>query len=118
MNWYAAHVIMYVKFKDGVQDKYPFWENVILIEAGDSDEAFAKAEERAKENEGDYGGSFTWEGRPAIWCFAGIRKLLTCQNYDERPSNGTEVTYSEMEVSSQEDFSKLLNGESVPVVYT
>ncbi len=116
MNWYAAHVIMVVKFKDDVQDKYPFWENIILIEARDSDEAFSKAAERARLNEGDDNNSFTWEDRPSTWCFAGIRKLLTCQNYNERPSNGTEISYLEMEVSSQEDFSRVLKGESVVVV--
>jgi len=30
MSWYAASVIMYTKFKDGKQEKYPIWENVIL----------------------------------------------------------------------------------------
>ncbi len=117
MNWYAAHAMMYVKFKDGLQDKYPVWENIILIEANDSAEAFAKAETRAKENEGDCDATFTWEGRPATWCLAGIRKLLTCQNYHERPGNGTEITYLEMEISNHENFLKLLNGESVAILY-
>ncbi len=118
MNWYAAHVIMYVKFKDGNQNSYPFWENVILIESDTDKMAIEKAIERAREDEGDCDGSFKWEGRPATWCLAGIRKLISCEDPTERPRNGTEVTYLEMEVSSQEDFSKLLNGESVSVVYS
>jgi len=117
MTWYAAHVIMLVKFKDEIQDKYPFWENIILIEAQDSEAAFAKAEARAKLDEGDDNNSFTWDERPATWQFAGIRKLLTCKDETERPTDGTEITYSDMEVSNEADFARLLNGETVTVVY-
>ncbi|MDM8530551.1 DUF4288 domain-containing protein [Anaerolineales bacterium HSG25] len=117
MAWYTAHAIMYVKFKDGNQDKYPFWENIILIEATSSDEAFEKAEQRAKEDEGDSRGSFTHEGRPAIRLFAGLRRLVSCVDAEERPNHGTELTYSEMEVTSKADFEKLVNGESVMVLY-
>lgn len=115
MNWYAAHAIMYVRFKDGVQDKYPFWENIFLIKADSDEEAFSKAEQRAKEDEGDSYGSFTWEERAASWCFAGIRKLVYCTESPEMPNDGTEVTYLEMEVDSESAFSKLINGEPVMV---
>ncbi|MBO1349526.1 MAG: hypothetical protein EBE86_020060 [Hormoscilla sp. GUM202] len=39
MVWYAARAIMYVKFKEGEQDKYPVWENVILIKGSSNEEA-------------------------------------------------------------------------------
>ena len=116
-EWYAAHAIMYVKFKDGNQDKYPFWENIILIEAVSSDEAFEKAEARARLDEGDSSNSFTWEGRPATWVFAGLRKLISCVDSEERPSHGTELTYSQMEVQSETDFKKLVSGDPVMVLY-
>jgi len=117
MAWYAAHAIMYIKFKDGVQDKYPFWENIILIEAETEDEAFEKAETRAREEEGDSQGSLTFEERPATWTFAGIRRLVSCVDPFEQPGDGTEITYLEMEVDSEESFTKLLKGEPVKVLY-
>jgi hypothetical protein len=118
MSWYAAHAILYVMFKDNNQDKYPFWENVYLIEAKSDEAAFDKAVRRAKEEEGDSNGTFTWQGRPATWRFAGIRKLTLCADVNGKPEDGAEVTYLEMEVDSEENFQKLIQGETVAVTYT
>jgi hypothetical protein len=115
MSWYAAHAIMYVKFKDCQQDKYPIWENILLIEAQSEQEAIAKAIERAKEDEADSEGTFTWEGRPATWCLGGIRKLVTCEFFTTGPADGTEITYLELEASSQKDFMRFLGGETVTI---
>lgn len=52
-EWYAASIIMLVKFKDGNQDKYPVWENVVLIKASSGDEALELAEKRGREEEGE-----------------------------------------------------------------
>ena len=117
MSWYAAHTIMYVKYKDGIQDSYPFWENIILVEADSDDEAVAKAKSRAREDEGDSNGTFTWSGRPAQWCFGGIRKIVTCEDPENKPGDGTEITYLEMEVDDEEMFRKLMSGEPVEVKY-
>jgi hypothetical protein len=117
MNWYAAHIIMYVKFKDDNQDKYPIWENIVLIMAESDEQAMQKVTERAKRDEGDCEGSFTWEGRPATWCFAGVRKLISCEDPTERPDDGTEISYSEMEVTSPEAFAELVKGEEVGIRY-
>ncbi|MDM8520926.1 DUF4288 domain-containing protein [Anaerolineales bacterium HSG6] len=117
MNWYIAHVIMYVKFKDGVQDSYPIWENMILIGAETDEEAMQKVTERAEQDEGDCDGSFTWNERPATWCFAGVRKLISSEDFDERPTSGTEVSYTELVVNTEEDFKKLVNGDPVLVQY-
>jgi hypothetical protein len=43
MNWYSAHIIMYVELKDRVQRRYPVWENIVLIKARDADVAFENA---------------------------------------------------------------------------
>lgn len=43
MSWYAAHIIQYWKFLDGVQDSYPLYENIVLIQAEVADEAWEKA---------------------------------------------------------------------------
>lgn len=117
MPWYAASVVMYTKFKDGVQDKYPIWENVLLIEAASPDEALERAAKRGKQDEGDSSGTYFYENRPATWVLAGIRKVIECADADERPGNGTEITYSQMEVDTEEALSKLANGEPVTVRY-
>ncbi|MEE3716542.1 DUF4288 domain-containing protein [Tumidithrix elongata RA019] len=117
MTWYIAHSIMYVKFKDGIQDKYPIWENMILIEASSSDDAWDKAKIRAKEDEDSEENESLWEKRPAIFVFAGIRKIVECLDPENRPTHGTEVTYSEMELDSFDSLSKFLKGEEVLVKY-
>lgn len=46
MTWYAAHIILLTKFLDGVQDSYPIWENIVLINAETSDDAHAIADKK------------------------------------------------------------------------
>ena len=114
MNWYASHIIMYVKFKDFSQDRYPIWENIVLFKADSDDDAFAKAERRGR---ADAGGdeSFRWGGRPAEWVFAGVRKITLCQDSQKRPGDGTEVSYLELESASTDEIAKLIRGEPATV---
>lgn len=116
INWYAAHVIMYVEFKDGNQDHYPIWENIYLVKAGTDDAAFTKAESIGREHEGDSEGTFRWENRAARWRFAGVRKLTTCENSDNQPADGTEVTYLQYKISSRSDLDHLLKSEEMRIV--
>jgi hypothetical protein len=116
-NWYAAHLILYVKLKDHPQRHYPVWENILLLKARSEEEAFAKAETRGKEEEGDDGGTFRWAGKPARWVFAGVRKLTLCEDPERRPDDGTEVSYTELEVDSEQAVRKLVRGQSVGVTY-
>ena len=44
MTWYAAHVIMYVRFTEGLQDRYPVWENVFIVESANEETARTRAE--------------------------------------------------------------------------
>ena len=119
MPWYAASAIMYLKFKDGNQDSYPVWENALLIEAMDPEDAEQLACKRAKEDESGSNESLTWKDRPATWNFAGLRKLLIVSHPDdnEKELNGAEVTFSEFEVSNKESFQKLVNGDDVDIRY-
>ncbi len=119
MAWYAAHAIMYFKLKSGVQDRYTVWDNVFLIEAEDSDSAWAKAAEWAKREEGDSDGSLTVDDQPATLVFAGIRKLITVSHWQEegKLNHGDEITYSQLQVSDEESVRKLANGEEVTVEY-
>jgi len=115
MNRFAAHLIMVVKLKKQVQKRFSVWENIVLIKADTEDQAFVRAEQRGREEEGDEGGSFRWEGHPATWVFAGVRKLTVCDDAEKRPGDGTEVTFIEMEVNSEEAVQQLVEGEPVSV---
>lgn len=116
MTWYAAQLLFYVRWKHKRQTRYPVWENIVLIGAKSEQEAFTKAEKRAHEDPCmDPDDSFTWEGAPAEWVFAGIRKLTLCVDERRRPTDGTEVTYLELEVGSRADLDKLIAGEPVSV---
>src|SRR5947209_2548866 len=110
MNGYCAHIIMVVELKQGAQERHPVWENVILVAANGEEEAFDKAERRGRADEGDDDGSFCWGGEPARWVFAGVRKLTECQDVSERPDDGTEVTFNELELKSLGDVRKLVAG--------
>ena len=110
MTWFAAHVIMYISFKDGRHDTYPVWENVILVEAETEDGAHAKAEVYGREAEGDTNGTLRWAERPASWVFAGVRKLVRCDSDSEPPREGAEVTYSEIVVDTLDAVRDLAGG--------
>jgi len=112
MTWYAAHLVFYVKLTGKRQKRYPVWENIVLISARDVDQAWEKAEERAHEDacmQPD--DSFTWGGVPAEWAFGGIRKLTLCMDESQRPADGTEVTYLEMELPTKAALMKFIEGE-------
>jgi hypothetical protein len=118
MNWFAAHLVLYVKLKEEPQDRFPLWENIVLLKADSEEEAFEKAERRGREDEGDDDGSFRWGGKPARWVFAGVRKVTACVDSEKRPADGTEITFLEMEAASKETIDKLLDGEAVSVKLT
>jgi hypothetical protein len=113
--WYAAHILMYVKRKNKPRGKIPVWENIVLIKADSEESAFAKAQERGKQDEGDDDGTFRWDGEPAAWAFAGVRKLTLCEDPERRPGDGSEVSYSEMEVGSEQALWSLLEGKPIAV---
>ena len=110
MTWYAAHIILLTKFLDGVQDSYPIWENVVLIKKGEAEASV---------------GSHSHNGRPAVWVYAGTRKLNECLEYfdpaervpDGTEEYGTEVTYSSFVLPDEEAMQKLLANRDVTVLY-
>jgi hypothetical protein len=122
MSWYAANAIFVFKYKSGKQKQFPIWENVYLIEADTDAAARQKAEEVGKANEGE-DDTLTVGGHPATLEYRGIRKLITIQNpfphepNDAPPTHGTEITYSEFSVGSEEDIDKLVGGCAVSVLY-
>lgn len=110
-------LIMFMKFQDGNQDIYRIMENVILISAETDEEAQKKVGKRARKDEVGTDRDYTYDGRPVTWEFVGLRKLISCVFPEEHPDDGTELTYSEMEVADKESFDKLVNGDIVTVVY-
>ncbi len=94
--WYAAHVILYIEFLDGVQDSYTVWENIYLIHADTVAEAFAKADSLGEEEATmDPDSWLTSKGRPARWRFAGVRRLAECIDFENGPEDGKEVAFLE-----------------------
>lgn len=110
-RWYAAHIIMYVRPKRNPATKVPVWENIVLIKADSEAAAFAKAEERGKQDALDNNGGLLWGGEPAEWKFAGVRKLTLCEDPEKRPGEGTEVSYVEMELPSEQALWNWLDGK-------
>ena len=115
MTYYAAHIILAVKLKNRTQTKFPIWENIILIEADNETEAFTKAEAHGRQATGDDDGSFQWQGEPACWEFAGVRKLTECALMGNHPSDGDEISYLEMELESPEAVRKFVEGDATKV---
>ncbi len=116
--WYAAHILMYVKRKNKAEGKIAVWENIVLIKADSEESAFAKAQERGQQDEGDDDGTFLWEDQPAEWVLAGIRRLTLCEDAQKRPREGTEISYIEMEVASEEVLANLLAGKPASIKLT
>lgn len=93
-TWYAAHVLLYIEFLDGIQDSYTVWENIYLIHTDTVAEAFAKADSLGEEEATmDPNSWLTSDGRPARWRFAGVRRLAECIDFENGPEDGKEATY-------------------------
>lgn len=115
MNWYAAHLIMYFKRREGRQKHFLVWENIVLVQAKSFDEAYEKAEQLGREEEACDDTSLTIGGHPSRLTFAGVRKATLCQEPHARPTSGTEVTYNELVATSEAAIKKLAAGKSVVV---
>lgn len=116
MRWYTAHVITYIRYKAQRQETFPVYENLVLIAATSTQEAVQKAADKARlEYVGDSEGTLTSDGEPAEMVFAGVRKVVLVDDSDERPGDGTELSYTEMQVSSIEDIERLAAGQTLPV---
>lgn len=115
--WFAAHIIMSLRVRDGEQDLFPVWENIVLFDTESRPAAERLAQTHGQEEEAVSDLSFTWNGRPARWVFAGVRKIISCENEHLPPSNGTEVSYSEFVLRSIEDVERLSKGETIELAY-
>jgi Domain of unknown function (DUF4288) len=111
MRWFAAHIVMVVELEQKEQDHFPAWENVVLVKAASEAEAYRKAEELGRDEEGDDDGTFRWGKQPARWIFAGVRKLTECAQSGDRPEDGDEITYLEFEFKTKRDIKRFVSGK-------
>ncbi len=117
MNWYAAHIVMVVKYKSAQQERFPAWENVVLLRAVNEASALTKAETIGLECAGDDDGAFRWAGKAATWQFAGVRKITECALAGEKPASGDEITYSELIFSSLAEANRYAQGAAITVLH-
>jgi hypothetical protein len=118
--WYSAHAIFY--FKCEHRDSILVHENVYLVRSSDEEDALAQAISIARQNEDlNEDGHLELNSKPAQYLFAGIRKVVAVElNPDtakDEIASGLEVTYSELEVDTIEDVTRLADGEFVDVLY-
>ena len=116
MPWFSAHIVMAVQLKEEKQDRFPAWENIVLLEAPSEEEAYTKAEKVGRQGEGDDDGTFRWGKQPASWVFAGIRKLTECVLAADRPGDGDEVSYLELQFKTKKDLNRFVSGKSAMVL--
>lgn len=119
MPWFTAHAIMVVEFETGLQEQYPVYENILLIQADDSDAAWAKAEHRARQDEELAFDTFTWESRSARLVFRGVRKLIAvAHEFDHgQLGHGNELSYAALSLASADQVQALATGAPVFVQY-
>jgi hypothetical protein len=96
--------------KTSEQKRFPVFENIFLVRAGSWHEASAKAAKLGRQEEGDADGSLRLWGKPAECRFVGVRQVVEC---DERPRDGTEVSYNDLEFASLRDVKRFADGRAV-----
>jgi hypothetical protein len=118
MAWFAANGIFYFKLNDASQDRFTILENIYLIEAKDSKEAWEKAQQWGERETVD-DPTLRVDDQPATMLFAGIRKIVTVSHWEEEGKlrHGDEISYSEFEVFSEDDVKRLAKGEQVTIEY-
>lgn len=114
--WYAAHAVMLIRFREGEQNEFPVWENILLVEAPTPEEAKEKACQRALEDVGN-DETMTWDKKPAFFEFIGLRKLMQCCSDEEQPGDGTEVSFNDLLFSSRKELDAFVAGEESQVTF-
>src|ERR1700680_1908974 len=121
MTWFAVSVIVRSQKKtrdpdvpDDADGPRQLWENIILVNADDPDEATQKASDVSRQEALEDSTDLLIDGEPAEMVFVGVRKLREIRSLlpDGKPEPGDlcEITYSELEVNSQADLLKLAEG--------
>jgi hypothetical protein len=120
MAWFAAHALMYFRLKSGEsQPGYQVWENILLVQAADSHEAWNLGIELARRDEGNCGGSLQIDDQPYDLVFGGLRKVVEVSHsgIEDDLRHGDEISYSKFQVADAEALRRLIEGEDAAVVY-
>jgi hypothetical protein len=124
MTWYAASIIIAFRTKQKGASPILADENIILIEASNDDEAMAKAKAAGEyQTQPGVSKGFRVGNRSARLEFIGVRKLIAVSNPwplsqdQDRPVDGTEVTYSSFELPDEDALMRLSNGADVTLRY-
>lgn len=127
MTWYAASVIIWVKRKpveggeDGHTGPCHVWENVIIVDAADPDEAIRKATEFGQQDAAANSVDLIVDDQPGEIKFMGVRKLSEIHSLAEsgetQPKDLVEITSSELEMRSYEDLVQFARGDAVILRY-
>lgn len=115
---FAVHTLVAVRVEGReANDTIPVYENVLLIQATDGDDAERRATDIASLEDEE---ELRWDGKPARLRFVGIRKVIECQPFGtaKRIGDGAELTYSVLSVASDADLKKLAAGDPVIVTYS
>ena len=117
LSWYAAHIVMRIRYRDPNPGPLYVMENVVLVEAANAQAAKGVAEAHGRQDANQDDLSFRCDNRPAFWEYAGVRLVVSCDDDEERPGAGSEVTYLEYRVESDAALQDLLSGKSTTVEF-
>lgn len=123
MTWFTASVLIAIKPQDYVSGSIQVYENMYLIEASTAHDAARKAEALGRQEASITADDLTIDDKPATRVFVGIRKLISVSNPapldldQDRPIDGTEVTYAVYQVADEAALNRLAAGGQVEVLY-
>jgi hypothetical protein len=125
MTWYGASIITAIEVLDGQQDCVPVEEEVYLLEANSTQEAFDLADHYGQLCEAAGAEGVRWCQRPAKVKFLGVRKIRSIYPPSESrtsveaavPVSGAEITHNFFEVADMDTAIRLSKGERVDVSY-
>jgi len=108
VSWYLSREIIYFEFADQTnQDEYQVWENLILINAQDPEEAYQKALKHGFDSEGEV----TIDGRKGRSRFKGLKTLIPVY---EDIEDGAEIEWLEYVIGKDELESLVKPKEDLP----
>lgn len=127
MPWYTAHIIETHELREGIIEDPCVWENVILLEAKDDEDAHRQFQ-AIGEDAPVSAGFYLIDEKPAIRKFIGIRKMSKVQNpppyhpYNDPPVHGTILSTAIFEFESYDDLDKFIDAPhdevpDVPMLY-
>jgi hypothetical protein len=95
-KWYISHEILCAEPDDRTTDEpLTVWENLVLIQANDPEEAYNKALQHGRDSEDE----IRIDGRKGRHRFVGLKDLVLI--YDDL-EDGTELEWHEMQLTENE----------------